>query len=87
MNERILELFEQAHKEFSEEHKFSTIILPNPLKEKFAELIVEECLKELRYTVIDTQECRQDKSQDYQVGWEDGMYDAGEAIKEHFGVE
>ena len=56
-------------------------------KEKFAELIVEECLKELRYTVVDTQECRQDKSQDYQVGWEDGMYDAGEAIKEHFGVE
>ena len=56
-------------------------------KEKFAELIVKECLKELRYTVVDTQECRQDKSQDYQVGWEDGMYDAGEAIKEHFGVE
>ena len=48
---------------------------------------MRECIEQLRYTVVDTQECRQDKSQDYQVGWEDGMYDAGEAIKEHFGVE
>jgi len=56
-------------------------------EKKFAELIVKECLKELRYTVVDTQECRQDKSTDYQVGWEDGMFDAGETIKEHFGVE
>ena len=43
MNERILELFEQAHKEFSQEHQFATVVLPNPLKEKFAELIVKEC--------------------------------------------
>ena len=43
MNERINELFEQAAKEFSDEHKYATFIVPNPLKEKFAELIVEEC--------------------------------------------
>jgi hypothetical protein len=54
---------------------------------KFAELIVRECLEELRYTVLDTQELRRDKSTDYQVGWEDGMFDAGETIKNIFGVE
>jgi hypothetical protein len=45
MNERINELFEQAAKEFSAEHKYATFIVPNPLKEKFAQLIVEECAK------------------------------------------
>jgi len=43
MNERINELFEQAAKEFLAEHKYATFIVPNPLKEKFAELIVREC--------------------------------------------
>ena len=55
--------------------------------EKFAELIVREWLRELDYTVLDTQELRRDKSTDYQVGWEDGMFDAGEKIKYIFGVE
>jgi hypothetical protein len=54
---------------------------------KFAELIVRECIEQLRYTVLNTQELRRDKSTDYQVGWEDGMFDAKEMIKEHFGVE
>ena len=92
MNKRIQELAEQAWvyqvrvyqdngvRTYGEQEKVFD-------KEKFAELIVQECLTELRFTVVDTQECRQDKSQDYQVGWEDGMYDAGEAIKDHFGVE
>ena len=52
--------------------------------EKFALLIVQECVEQLRYTVLNTQELRRDKSTDYQVGWEDGMFDAGEMIKEHF---
>ena len=52
--------------------------------EKFALLIVRECVEQLRYTVLNTQELRRDKSTDYQVGWEDGMFDAGEMIKEHF---
>jgi len=44
MNERINELFEQALEEFNAENKYATIIVPNPLKEKFAELIVKECV-------------------------------------------
>jgi 5,10-methylene-tetrahydrofolate dehydrogenase/methenyl tetrahydrofolate cyclohydrolase len=44
MNERIDKLFEQALEEFKAENKYATIIVPNPLKEKFAELIVRECV-------------------------------------------
>jgi hypothetical protein len=80
MNERIRELAEQATTEEADGFKYFD-------KEKFAELIVRECLEEMRYTVLDTQELRRDRSTDYQVGWEDGMFDAGEMIKQHFGVE
>jgi hypothetical protein len=44
MNERIDKLFEQALEEFKAENKYATIIVPNPLKEKFAELIVGKCV-------------------------------------------
>jgi hypothetical protein len=83
MNERIRELAEQAD---DYERKLGKGIGPTR-DEKFAELIVRECLEEMRYTVLDTQELRRDRSTDYQVGWEDGMFDAGEMIKQHFGVE
>jgi guanylate kinase len=43
MNERIDKFFEQALEEFKAENKYATIIVPDPLKEKFAELIVREC--------------------------------------------
>ena len=43
-NERIDKLFEQALEEFNAENKYATIIVPNPLFEKFAELIVREML-------------------------------------------
>jgi len=44
MNLRIKQLFEQALEEFNAENKYATIIVPNPLKEKFALLIVQECI-------------------------------------------
>ena len=78
MNKRILELARQVWPDPNISHVNH---------EKFAELIVKECLEELRYTVLDTQELRRDKNTDYQVGWEDGMFDAGETIKNIFGVE
>jgi hypothetical protein len=46
MNERIDKLFEQALEEFTAENKYATIIVPDPLKEKFAELIIKECVRE-----------------------------------------
>ena len=85
MNSTIKELLEQATTSIKDE--YGHWIGSELDEEKFAELIVQECLEELRYTVLDTQELRRDKSTDYQVGWEDGMFDAGETIKNIFGVE
>ena len=49
MTERIIELFEQALEEFKAENKYATIIVPNLLKEKFAELIIKECVTTLEF--------------------------------------
>ena len=84
MNERIKQLESRA---WGQVNRTNGLVRTEDFNKKFAELIVRECIKELRYTVVDTQECRQDKSTDYQVGWEDGMFDAGETIKQHFRVE
>ena len=84
MNERIRELAEQALRNVESSNSYANWVFD---KEKFAQLIVRECVEQLRYTVLDTQELRRNKSTDYQVGWEDGMFDAEEMIKEHFGVE
>jgi hypothetical protein len=87
MNERIRQLADEAAK-YSAVMALPTGQSGNELfVEKFTELIVRECLEQFQYTVLDTQELRRDKSTDYQVGWEDGMFDAGETIKYIFGVE
>jgi len=87
MNERIRQLVRQAESAANEGIGFDGQEYTDILMAKFAQLIVRECLEEMRFTVLDTQELRRDRSTDYQVGWEDGMFDAGEMIKEHFGVE
>jgi hypothetical protein len=86
MNERIRQLLNQATSGLEPDLSLQRTVTLNEMQ-KFAQLIMRECLRELRYTVLDTQELRRDKSTDYQVGWEDGMFDAGEMIKQHFGVE
>jgi hypothetical protein len=43
MNERIKQLWDDSIEEFSKQHQYATIMLPEPLREKFAELIVREC--------------------------------------------
>jgi hypothetical protein len=75
MNERIKELFEQASKEFSAEHKYATFIVPTPLKEKFAELIVRECISALDEKIYRSIDGDGDEI------WADLI------LKEHFGVE
>ena len=72
MNERIEKLFEQALEEFKAENKYATIIVPNPLKEKFAELIVRECANLF------------DKDEMELTLTERTIHNT---IKEHFGVE
>jgi len=72
MNERIEKLFEQALEEFKAENKYATIIVPNPLKEKFAEMIVKECAG------IACEHMELNEGIDYNIG---------SKIKQHFGVE
>jgi Asp/Glu/hydantoin racemase len=43
MNERIKQLWDDSIEEFSKQHQYATIMLPEPLRKKFAELIVLEC--------------------------------------------
>ena len=49
MNEPIEKLFDQALAEFKAENKYATVIAPDPVQrdfvEKFARLIVRECVK------------------------------------------
>ena len=77
MNERIYELFDQASGEFCKQNPYATIMLPALLREKFAELIVAECigvveggrfLHDQAPTALFAKEC-------------------SGAIKRHFGVE
>ena len=44
MNKKIKQLWDDSIEEFSKQHQYATIMLPEPLREKFAELIVRECL-------------------------------------------
>jgi hypothetical protein len=85
MNERIDKLFEQALEEFTAENKYATIIVPDPLKEKFAELIVAECLG-----IVDEQkECLHEEQQywhDRDYGYALAVDDASKGIKQFFGV-
>ncbi len=75
MNERIMELFDLAIEEFKQEQKYATIIIPNSLKEKFAELIVRECIK---LAVPEDS---------YRDEWFKAKCDVMDRIKQHFGVE
>ena len=62
MNENIKNLWDAALEEFSKQHQFATIMLPEPLKEKFAELIVKETLQVARAGIA------------YGDGMEDAVY-------------
>jgi len=57
MNEPIEKLFDQALAEFQVENKYATIVNPDPLQrefvEKFAQLIVRECVKIMYDNAID----------------------------------
>ena len=80
MNEKIRELWDAALEEFSKQHQFATIMLPAPLREKFAELIVRECLSQVD-KIRDGLEADSEDQQALGADW------AGLAIARHFGVE
>ena len=72
MNEKIKQLWDNSIEEFSKQHQYATIMLPEPLREKFAELIVRECAE---------------VANDHNSEAEGITLGVGRVIKEHFGVE
>jgi hypothetical protein len=76
MKKHLLKLFNEAGfhqpemERLSVEHKF----------EKFAELIVRECIKQNRSHMINL------THRDFYLGWNDAITHCNESAKEHFGI-
>jgi hypothetical protein len=82
LNEPIEKLFDQALAEFKAENKYATVVVPDPVQrdfvEKFARLIVRECVKVMYDNAIE-RKVPPDVNQTpthYAI-----------AVLEHFGVE
>ena len=81
MNERIKELAHEAGLP-----TYNPEGIPTKL-EKFAELIVRECLKELKDMIVDESELLYPNNKQTTEFVNDRLLDAYDNIKEHFGVE
>ena len=87
MNERIRELAEQAGLRFTQ-------LMSNPMVpvvdgketdlEKFAELIVQECIKTIEYRAPGQMG---KEGEGWTNGYDDGLKTGAWLLKEHFGVE
>jgi hypothetical protein len=82
MNERIRQLADEATRKY--DRLGNDIPFAQPDLEKFAELIVRECMTQI-------QQVREIKAghagPEYTQGFDDGMFVAISTIEEHFGVE
>jgi hypothetical protein len=77
MNERIQELAEQASKEVFPINSIAFM-------EKFAELIVRECIKTIEYRAPGQMG---KEGEGWTNGYDDGLKTGAWLLKEHFGVE
>jgi hypothetical protein len=82
MNERILELAEQAG--YSWHNQFSGPILSPNAIEKFAELIVRECIKTIEYRAPGQMG---KEGEGWTNGYDDGLKTGAWLLKEHFGIK
>ena len=87
MNERIKELYEQSLiRETGKDHAGNPMLVIKQNPEKFAELIVQECIS----IVEEQKECLCEEQQywsDHDYGYEMAVNDASKGIKQFFGVE
>jgi len=86
MNERIQELAEQARQYawVNETHWSAGPERERLFEQKFAELIVQECMKVVRDGRFSDTEC---EGNSHRVSYNNGRYGASSDIKKHFGVE
>ena len=86
MNERIRELFDRALEEFKAENKHANVVAPDTLQrdfvEKFAELIVKECLNE-----IESQRSNGENDDQWTITRDLCYHNMVLGLKQHFGVE
>jgi hypothetical protein len=83
MNERIDQMLVKAGAYFGGEG----VDYSNFDPKKFAELIVRECLKELKDMIVDESELLYPNNKQTTEFVNDRLLDAYDNIKEHFGVE
>jgi hypothetical protein len=86
MNERIRELAKEAAREMNETGTYSE----PKFQEKFAELIVRECMRESMDEIVADEEIAQEKDpliREYLTGNNQGIVDAVVRFRNHFGVE
>ena len=87
MNEKIKELAEQAGF-IVDNNKIITMKQNNTIEfEKFAELIVKECMAQIKEVKELSLPYNANREQAYEFGYDDGMTVAINTIEEHFGVE
>jgi len=86
MNERIKELYSDAALYAFNQRFIPGVVreLQEVITEKFAELIVRECMAQIEEGKRKVDVYRTDV---YDIGYDDGLTQAVETIKEHFGVE
>ena len=87
MNERIEKLISEAIKAIPDHIDFD---IPDVFKEKFAELIVRECMRESMEEIVADEEIAQEKDpliREYLTGNNQGIVDAVVRFRNHFGVE
>ena len=86
MNEPIEKLFDQALAEFKAENKYATVVVPDPVQrdfvEKFARLIVRECLNE-----IESQRSNGENADQWTITRDLCYHNMMSGLKQHFGVE
>ena len=88
MNENIKNLWDAALEEFSKQPQYATIMLPEPLREKFAELIVRECTEQVKGQYVPVLEDKEMMKDTHWDGYVQCGVDSVVAIREHFfGVE
>ena len=93
MNQRIFELLANARditvEQCMKAPHGSSILTPTQL-EKFAELIVRECMKESMDEIVADEDIAQEKDpliREYLTGNNQGIVDAVVRFRNHFGVE
>ena len=86
MNKKIKQLWDDSIEEFSKQHQYATIMLPEPLREKFAELIVRECA-DITDDLVDRNTDGTWTSNELYTDYNGALFEVKRRIQETFEIE